>query len=215
MTNLLHKEFKLSVHPTSYLFLPLALMIMIPNYPYYVAFFYQTLGIFFTFLNGNTNNDVYFTALLPIRKRDAVTARIITVIIFELLQIIASIPFAILRNTLIPMKNAAGMEANAALFGLVFVMFGIFNVIFLPMFYQTAYKTGLPFVIACSAMVMYAILAEVIIHVVPGWSAVLDTTSAIYLPQHLAVLLGGVVLFALLTVLAHSQSVKNFEKLDL
>jgi hypothetical protein len=215
MTNLLHKEFKLSVHPTSYLFLPLALMIMIPNYPYYVAFFYQTLGIFFTFLNGNTNNDVYFTALLPIRKRDAVTARIYTVIIFELLQIIVSIPFAILRNTLIPMENAAGMEANAALFGLVFVMFGIFNVIFLPMFYQTAYKTGLPFVIACSAMTVYAILAEVIIHVVPGWSAVLDTTSTTYLPQHLAVLLGGVVLFALLTALAHSQSVKNFEKLDL
>ncbi|NMB88618.1 MAG: hypothetical protein GYA17_09675, partial [Chloroflexi bacterium] len=69
MNHLLYKEFKLSVHLTSYLFLLLSLMLLIPNYPYYVVFFCQTPGIFFTFLAGNATNDVYFITLLPVRKR--------------------------------------------------------------------------------------------------------------------------------------------------
>jgi hypothetical protein len=215
MNNLLYKEFKLSVHVTSYLFLLLAPMLLIPNYPYYVVFFYQTLGIFFTFQNGNITNDVYFTTLLPIRKRDAIKARLATVVIFELLQILAAVPFAILRARLIPMENAAGMEANLALFGLVFGMFGIFNLVFLPMFYQTAFRTGAPFMTASLAMVLYAAAAEVVIHLVPGWGAILDSLNPLYLPQQAAVLIAGAAAFIALTILAYTQSAKHFERLDL
>jgi hypothetical protein len=215
MNNLLVKEFKLSVHLTSYLFLIMAPMLLIPNYPYYVAFFYQTLGIFFMFMNGNITNDVFFTALLPVRKRDAVRARVMTVAIFELLQVAVSIPFAILRNTLIPMENAAGMEANAALFGLVLVMFGVFNLVFLPAFYKTAYKTGTPYLFACSAMVVFVIAAEAAINLVPALKVSLDTVNHAFLSQQLAVLAGGMVLFAALTYLAYTQSAKRFEDLDL
>jgi len=215
MNNLLYKEFKLSVHLTSYLFLPLGAMLLIPNYPYCVSFFYQTLGIFFTFQNGNINNDVYFTTLLPIRKRDAVTARVITVVIFELLQIIVSIPFAILRNRLIPLENAAGMEVNVALFGMAFAMFGVFNIVFLPMFYKTAFKTGLPYLISCFAMTLFVVVTEVIIQLVPGWKAALDTMSPGFLVPQSCVLIGGIILFVLLTFLSYRQSVRRFEKLDL
>lgn len=215
MRNLLFKEFKLSVHPTCYLFLPLAAMLLIPNYPYYVAFFYQTLGIFFIFMTGNTTNDIFFTTLLPIRKRDAVKARIETVLILELLQIVVSIPFALLRSSLIPAANLAGMEANPALFGLAFGMFGIFNVVFLPLFYQTAYKTGTPFLVACTAMTLFVIAAEVAVNLIPGWKTTLDTTAAVYLPQQAAVLAGGILLFALLNAIAYRKSVKEFEELDL
>jgi hypothetical protein len=215
MNNLIYKEFKLSVHPTSYIFLALSTMLFIPNYPYYVVFFYQTLGIFFTFLNGNATNDVFFTTLLPIRKRDAVKARLITVVIFELLQLVVSIPFAILRNLLIPAENAAGMEANLALFGLVFGMFGVFNLVFLPAFYKTAYKTGTPFLLACAAMTVFVVVAEAVIQLVPGLRTALDTTSLAYLPQQSGVLVAGMALFALLTAVAYAQSVKRFEELDL
>jgi hypothetical protein len=215
MNNLINKELKLAVHPTSYIFFLMGFMLLIPNYPYQVAFFYQTLGIFFMFLNGNTNNDVYFTTLLPIRKRDAVKARLITVLLFEVLQIILSIPFAILRNVLIPAENQAGMEANIALFGLAFVMFGLFNIVFLPMFYQTAYKTGLPYVVACSAMVFCVGIEEAAIQLVPGWKAVLDTTQLAFVPQQTIVLVAGIILFALLNGFAYRLSVKRFEKLDL
>jgi hypothetical protein len=215
MNNLLAKEFKLSVHVTSYLFLLLSPMLLIPNYPYYVVFFYQTLGIFFMFMNGNITNDVFFTALLPVRKRDAVKARLVTVVLFELLQIAVCIPFAVLRNTLIPMENAAGMEANVALFGLVLVLYGVFNLVFLPAFYKTAYKTGTPYLYACSAMVVFVIATEAAVNLVPVLKASLDTVSPVFLPQQLMVLAAGVVLFAGMTFFAYTQSAKRFEQLDL
>ncbi len=215
MNNLLVKEFKLSVHVTSYLFLLLTPMLLIPNYPYYVVFFYQTLGIFFMFMNGNITNDIFFSALLPVRKRDVVKARLVTVVIFELLQIAAAIPFAVLRNTLIPMENAAGMEANAALFGLVFGLFGIFNLAFLPQFYKTAYKTGTPYLIACTAMLIFVIAAEAAINLIPTLKSTLDTINPTFLAPQLVVLAGGVVLFTGLSILAYTQSAKRFEQLDL
>lgn len=215
MKNLLFKEFKLSVHPTCFLFLPLAAMLIIPSYPYYVAFFYQTLGIFFIFQDGNATNDISFTTLLPVRKRDAVNARFFTVVLLEMLQIIVSIPFAVLRCSLIPQENLAGMEANAALFGLALIMFGIFNIIFLPGFYKTAYKTGTPYLLSCTAMTIFAIIAEVIIQLTPGVKTALDTVNPAYVPQQLAVLGIGVIVFAVLTLIARKMSIKRFEELDL
>ena len=215
MKNLLHKEFKLSVHPTCYLFLLLSAMLLIPNYPYYVAFFYQTLGIFFIFVNGNINNDIAFTTLFPIRKREAVKARFFTVIILELLQIIVSIPFAILRNTLIPGKNLAGMDANLAFFGLVFIMFGVFNAVFLPMFYQTAYKTGAPYLVACAAMTVFVVIAEAAINLIPNWKSALDIPKITFSAQQMITLVAGVILSVALTVFAYTKSAAQFERLDL
>jgi len=47
MKNMLYKEFKLALHPTSIIFLSLSAMVLIPNYPYYVTFFYVMLGVYF------------------------------------------------------------------------------------------------------------------------------------------------------------------------
>ena len=94
LINLLYKEWKLAVHPTGYIFLCMGAMLLIPNYPYAVVFFYQTLGVFFTFMNGGATNDVFFTTLLPVRKQDVVQARLLTVIALEVLQILLAVPFA-------------------------------------------------------------------------------------------------------------------------
>ena len=52
MNNLVYKEFRLAAHPTNYVFLSFAFMLLIPNYPYLVSFFYTTLGIFFMCLSS-------------------------------------------------------------------------------------------------------------------------------------------------------------------
>ena len=62
MLNLLRKELRLAVHPTSWIFLGLSLMLLIPSYPYYVAFFYTGLGIFFTCLSARENQDISYIA---------------------------------------------------------------------------------------------------------------------------------------------------------
>lgn len=215
MKNLLYKEFKLSVQPLTYLFLATAAMLLIPSYPYEVAFFYQTMGIFFIFMLGNTNNDLFFTALLPVRKRDTVRARFITVIILELLQMVASIPFALLKSRLNIAPNMAGVEANLALFGVAFVMYGVFNLIFLPMFYKTGYKAGMPFLVSGLVMGLVVVVTEVAINLVPGWNVALDSIEPAYLPQRLLALAGGLMIFVVLTLLAYKLSVRRFERLDL
>lgn len=215
MKNLLYKEFSLSVQAMNYLFLAMALMLLIPSYPYEVAFFYQTLGIFFIFLLGNTNNDLFFTMLLPVRQRDAVRARFVTVIIFELLQMVVSVPFALLRYRLNGAPNLAGVEANLTLFGVAFVMYGVFNLIFLPMFYTTGYKTGIPFLVSGVAVGLVIGASEAAFNLVPGWKTALDSISSAYLPQRLLAMVVGLAVFMGLTALAYKLSVKRFERLDL
>lgn len=213
MNNLVYKEWKLAIHPTGYIFLLMGGMLLIPNYPYYVAFFYQTLGIFFMFMSGNTTNDVFFTTLLPVRKRDVVKARLGTMIGLEVLQIIVAVPFALLRSKITSAENLAGMDANIALFGLVLIMFGVFNVVFLPMFYRTAYKTGTPFMLATSAMSTVIISAELVIQFTPSLKQALDTTG--YTLMQMIVLTVGMLIFALLNAVAYRQAASAFERLDL
>ena len=74
MKNLLYKELRLSLHPTMYLFLAMPAMLLIPSYPYYVAFMYTCLAVYFTFLFAREQNDIFYTAMLPIRKTDVVKA---------------------------------------------------------------------------------------------------------------------------------------------
>ena len=60
------KDLRLAAHPMMYVFALFGVMLIIPNYPYTVVFFYGLLGIFFTFLNGRENKDVYYCAVLPV-----------------------------------------------------------------------------------------------------------------------------------------------------
>lgn len=98
MLDLIKKELKLSLHPTAPIFLLLSAMLLIPNYPYYVVFFYTTLGIFFICQNGREVNDINFMLLLPISRNDIVKARMTLAALLECAQILIAVPFAMLRN---------------------------------------------------------------------------------------------------------------------
>lgn len=65
------KDLRLAAHPMMYVFAFFGAMLLIPSYPYTVAFFYGLLGIFFTFLNGRENKDVYYCAVPCCRSRSA------------------------------------------------------------------------------------------------------------------------------------------------
>lgn len=75
MKNLLYKEFRLAIHPSVYVFFLLSALLLVPSYPYYVSFFYLTLGVFLTFKTNRAENDIFYSALLPVRKGDVVRAR--------------------------------------------------------------------------------------------------------------------------------------------
>jgi len=139
-------------------------MLLIPAYPYTVMWFYVMLGLFFSFLNGREQKDVYYSALLPIRKRDTVKANCLFVGLIELLALVIAIPFALLRAKLGIGDNPVGLNANVTLFACGLMLFAVFNAVFLLSFYRTAYKVGVSFVKACIVMAVAAFIMEAAVH---------------------------------------------------
>lgn len=217
MKALLLKEIKLAMHPTTYLFMAIGMLLLIPSYPYYVAFVYTCLGIFFIFISARENKDTFFTASLPVRKSDVVKSRLLVVVIIELLQLAIGIPFAIIGIQINPNPagNIAGIEANMAFFGLVLIMYALFNAIFLPLFYKTVVKVGIPLLFAGIAVTIYVVAVEVAVQLIPFLKTHLDTTDPTMMPYQFLVLLAGMLIFALSTVLTFRKSAANFEKVDL
>ena len=214
MKELLCKEFRLALHPAAIIFLSFGVMLLIPNYPYLVAFFYLCLGIFFICLTGRENKDIYYMALLPIRKRDAVKARMIMVAALELLQIIISIPFAILRNSF-PMSNNAGMDANIALYAAVLILFAGFNYSFFTNYYKNPNKVGRSFFISGIVMTIVIGVLETGNHVIPFMKNVLDAKDPQFFIQKLLVLFTSIILYILVFLLTYNRSADEFDKIDI
>lgn len=212
---LLKKEWKLVMMPVPLLFLLLSALVLVPNYPYYVTFFYTTLGIFLMMQFARENRDLYYMALLPVTKREMVRARFLLVLSVEALQVLVCVPFMLLRASYGSVKNAVGIEANAAFLGLSLVLLGLFNRIFFPMHYKNAYDLGKPFVAASVVEFFYIVLAEVCDHVIPYMKTVCESYALRDQLRQWPVLLGGVALFALLTWAAERSSARRFEKVDL
>ena len=215
MKKLLKKEIVLSMHPTALIFLALSAMLVIPNYPYYVTFFYTGLAVFFTCLNGRENNDVYYTLLLPVSKRSAVKARFTIVVLLEMLQMLLALPFAILRQNMDMPGNQAGMDANIALFGLSFILLGIFNLVFFGVYYRDVTKVGKAFALSSTAVFVYIAVAESCSFAVPFFRDRLDTPDTEYVGYKLIVLGVGITIYIVLTLLAFKRAARSFEKQDI
>lgn len=206
------KDLRLAAHPMMYVFALFGAMLLIPSYPYTVAFFYGLLGIFFTFLNGRENKDVYYCAVLPVTKCDQVRARTWLVVAVELAELVLAVPFAVLSVHTNPNgTNLAGIDANVALFGAVLLIFGVFNAVFLPAFYKTAVRVGRSFLQAVVPMTVLMVLVEVLSHF-PVVGPYLDAAGQV---RQLPVLAAGAAAFALLSWLAFRRAAKNYERVDL
>lgn len=215
MLNLLKKEISLVVHPTVYIFLALSMMLIIPNYPYYVVFFYTGLAIFFTCLNGRENNDVLYSMMLPISKKEIVKSRFTLVILLEIAQILLAIPFAIIRQKMNVPSNQVGLEANIALFGFSLIMLGIFNMVFFLLYYKDVNKVGVAFVYSSIGVFIYIAIIETCVHIVPFFKNILDTKDTMYISYKLLMLALGIVIYTVLTIMTYRKSVKLFEKYDI
>ena len=215
MSNLLNKELRLALHPTNVIFLFLAGMVFIPGYPYQVAAFFCCLGVNFLCVAGRENSDIFYTALLPVRKRDIVRARFMLVTLLQLGQMLLMSLCIIVKDAVMPLDNPAGLEANVALIGLCLIAFGIFNFVFFTQYYKNPQKIGVPFVI-CTVVIFLLIGLEVMCTIiVPFVHDKLDTRYLLYMPEKLAVLGVGIVVYAVLTLLSYKKSAKSFEALDL
>lgn len=212
MLKLLYKELTLSAHPNLYVFMFMGALLLVPDYPFGVVFLFGMLGPYITVFYDRETRDTYFTVLLPIRKRDAVTGKCLLFAAAQLTALVFSVPFAMLR-TLLYDGNAAGIEANAAYYGFGLIIFGVYNFIFLTQYYKTAYKAGQSFIIAALPAVLLIALMEVSAHIPSlAWLDGLDTASLI---RQLPILAAGVIVYPASMLLACRTAQRRFERVDL
>lgn len=216
MKKLFYKEMKLSVNPLTYLFIAFSAMTMIPSYPILVGSFFICLGIFHTYQQIREYDDVTYTVMLPVKKRDIVTAKYLFVLFIELTAFILCTLLTIIRikilGTAVPYATNQLMNANMAYLGYTMIVFAVFNSIFLAGFFKTTYKIGKPFFIFCVVSFIIIIMGE-IIHHIPDLES-LNNPSNLSMPQ-VVIFAIGIVVFMLYAWLSYQKAVKDFEGIDL
>lgn len=213
MMTLLYKEMRLTAHPTSIVFIFLGCLVLVPSYPYSVIFMFGCLAPYITFLNARETNDVWYTAVLPVTKRESVLGKCLLVVFFQLFQLLFSVPFALLRNTLNMANNPVGLDATAAWYGLGFFLYAIFDLVFLTTFYKNGYRVGKSFILAAIPMVFLMAATEATAHIpVLVW---MDNCQPEHLFMQLPILIAGIICYGVLVPLAYRISAKRFEKVDL
>ena len=151
---------------------------------------------------------------------DAITgASAMTGALFQVspVNILIAIPFAVISAKINPAGgNNAGIEPNIAFFGLSFLMYGGFNLIFFPVFYKTGRSEGKAFLWGGVFTFLYIIAAESLAQYIPSpVSAYLDTLEKSAQLRQLPVLFAGIILWAVFTLLSAKISAERFEKVDL
>ena len=215
MIKLLKKEFGLAMHPIVPMMLALSAMVLIPNYPYIVIFFYVSMAVFFTCLSGRENNDIVYSLNLPVAKKNIIKARFAFAIILQLVQLLVMIPFVVLNQNINSIGNQAGMDANISLFGVAFIVYGLFNFMFFSSYYKNVYKVGVAFIKSSILLFILTGLDIVATYAIPFVRDVLDTPDCEHFIPKVLFFIVGLMFYLILTAITYKRSVKNFEKQDL
>ena len=212
---LLMKEWKLCMHPTGYLMPLMAVLILVPGYPYGVCCFYVGLSIFFICLMAREDHDAGYTLMLPVSRRDAVRARILFCTVLEAADLLLMGVFILIKNVIGSLPNPAGLDAGVSLIGEGMIIFAIFNLVFFPVYYSDISKPGKAFFFAATAVFLWIILEIVGKYAVPFYRDVLDQPDPRCMTDKLLFVFGALVLFLAGTAWSIRFSTKKFEALDL
>ena len=213
MTTLLYKEIRLAAHPTSIVFAFLGCLVLVPAYPYSVIFMFGCLAPYLTFLNARETNDSWYTAVLPVTKRESVQGKCLLTVFFQVFQLLFSVPFAVLRNLLNVANNPVGLDATIAWYGFGLMVYAVFDVVFFTTFYKSGYRVGKAFILAALPMAILMAAAESTAHIPAlAW---MDSSQSECLLMQLPILLLGITCYGVLVPIAYRISAKRFEAVDL
>ena len=217
MRNLLLKEIKLSSSIIVYLFMLFGLLFFVPGYPILCGVFFSTLGIFKSFEYAREANDIVFSSVLPVSRKDIVKGRYCFVCLIELGTLLLMSVITLLRMTLFvdspAYRNNFMMNANMFAIGAAFVIFALFNIIFVRGFFKTAYKTGKPFIIYMIIAFIFVCIFETLHHI-PGLS-LLNSFGFENMTSQILLLITGIVIWILMTLVSYKKACNLFNKIDI
>ena len=230
MKALLYKEFKLAMHPICYVFIAMfPLMILIPSYPIAIGFIYVLTCYPILFLGANKgqqSNDLLYSTLLPIRKKDIVKARIMTVVIMHVAFIAltsALYPVAVLINKSIyeaalaedpsanPITNAGlGLYGYVLVLAFVLVGFALADLIFFPIYYKNGKSIVMSTLMMIIGFVIYLGIFTIGLPYIPG----LGFMNELPLYVQFIALGAAILIYAALHLVVYKASYKRLEKVD-
>lgn len=217
MKNLLYKEFHLTANPLSYVFILMTLLTLVPGYPILVGIFFVCLGIFYSFQTGREGNDIVFSALLPVAKKDIVNSKYgfvmtIQAASFVLAALLTGGRYLWGQQAEAYVNNPL-MNANLVYLGWMLILFALFNVIFVGGYFKTAYNLGRPFIWFSVAAFVLIGIAEAV-HFFPGiqWLNNYDPSRLLY---RFLFLVFGLVVYVVSSLLAIKKARQRFEQIDL
>ena len=228
MKALLYKEFKLAMHPICYVFICVfPLMILIPSYPIAIGFIYilSCYPILFLGANkGQQSNDLLFSTLLPVRKKDIVLARIFTVAIMQfayILLLTALHPLASFLHNMIEESSGEpvvtpGLTLNGyvSILGIVLIGFSIADLIFFSIYYKNGRSIVLSTLLTILGFIVYLAIFTIALPYIPGLEGYKTFLCDSGLGVQFAVLGGALVVYVLLHFLVFKVSSKRLEMVD-
>ena len=233
MKALIYKELKLAMHPICYLFVALfPLMILIPSYPLGIGVIYVLSCYPVLFLGANKgqqSNDLLYSTLLPVRKKDIVMARIITVLFMQaayMLILSALYPAALAINAEIARQaeaaRAAGQNASdvsvpglglnsyVLLLAFAIVGYAIADLIFFPIYYKHGKSIVMSTLLTILGFIVYIGICTIGLPYVPG----LEIMNQLHIGVQFICLGAAIGLSALAHCLVYKISSKRLEKVD-
>lgn len=227
MKALLYKEFKLAMHPVCYTFVFLfPLMMLIPSYPVAIGFIYilSCYPILFLGANkGQQSNDLLFSTLLPVRKKDIVLARIITVIVLQavyMLLMTCLYPVAVQIQSSITIDTGEvkipglGLDGFVSILSIGIVGFALADLIFFPIYYKNGRSIVMSTLFTILGFAVYLMLFTVIIPYIPGMEGYQNLLCKSGVGIQFAFLGGAIILSTGLHILIYKISSKRLEQVD-
>ncbi|WP_135554392.1 ABC-2 transporter permease [Paenibacillus cymbidii] len=219
MYNLVKKDLKLGIQPFFFVFpLLLGLLMLIPSWVYFlVPLYFCWLTIPNMFSNFKTQNDLMFTAMMPVTKKDMVKARISVIVILEIMHIGWAAIFGLIHDLLYANINVGYyfFAPTMGFWGLCMAMMAIFNIAFIPMYYKTAYKYGGALAVAVIAAMLFAGIVQWLGIRISSWSELFNVNVADHWVFHGTLLIAGIAIFAAFTLIAYGIAVKRFLKVEI
>lgn len=217
MYNLVMKDLKLGVHPAFFAmpFLTGALM-LIPGWVYFVVILYFCwITVPNMFGQYKAQNDLMFTSMMPVTKQDMVKARVAVLAGLEVLHLAVAMMFGMFTLRLYPSLEYFFFPPYMGFWGLCFAMLAVFNLVFIPMFYKTAYKYGSALFASITAAMLFAGIAQwaglgspLLYDVFYGDGIRNDSIQA-------AILIAGIAIFIAFTYLAYRIAERRFLRVEI
>ena len=229
MKALIYKEFKLAMHPICYVFIAMfPFMILIPSYPLAIGFVYVLSCYPILFLGANKgqqSNDLLYSTLLPIRKKDIVLARIITVLVMQLafmliMSALAPLAYYMQQNVIIEdsgehlVSPGIPLEGFVSLLGIAIIGFAIADLIFFPIYYKNGKSIVLSTLMTILGFIIYLGIFTIAFPYIPGFEWYGKFLWGSGLGVQFIVLGVAIVISFFVHLLTYKISAKRLEQVD-